>query len=323
MVTLSTGVFKGNGVRVLVTGANGFIGRALCGVLSRSGVAVNPCVRRADGSGSAFVVGDIDGTTDWRIPLEGCDAVVHLAGRAHQLGERAADPLDAFRRVNVQGSLALFSQAAAQGAKRFVYVSSIGVNGNQTAVPFTETDAPAPSEPYAVSKLEAEIGLQRLAEETGLELVVVRPPLVYGPDAPGNFGRLLEWVRRGVPLPLGAVHNRRSMVSLGNLVDFIQLCTRSEAAAGQVFLVSDGEDISTTELLRTVARLMHQPARLIPVPATWLEVALVALGARAAARRLCGDLQIDISKARTLLAWSPPWSVLEGLTVAVGRQVQK
>ena len=310
-------------MRVLVTGANGFIGRSLCSALTSSAMPFNRGVRSADGSAQSFAVGDIDESTDWRMALEGCDAVVHLAGRAHQLGDRAADPLDAFRRVNVQGSLALFSQAAAQGVKRFVYVSSVGVNGNHTSAPFTEADMPAPSEPYALSKLEAEIALKRLAQETGLELVIIRPPLVYGPDAPGNFGRLLEWVRRGIPLPLGAIHNRRSMVSLGNLVDFIQLCIRSEAAAGQVFLVSDGEDISTTELLRAVARLMQQPARLIPVPAAWLEAALIALGARAAARRLCGDLQIDISKARALLSWSPPWTVIEGLTVAVGRQGSK
>lgn len=317
MATSNTGVFKGDGVRVLVTGANGFIGQALCSMLTGSGVAVHRCVRRAPVAGDAFVVGDIDGSTDWRVPLAGCDAVVHLAGRAHQLGDQAPDPLEEFRRVNVQGSLALFSQAAAQGVKRFVYVSSIGVNGNQTAVPFTEADVPHPFEPYALSKLEAEAGMQRLSAETGLELVIIRPPLVYGLDAPGNFGRLVHWVRRGIPLPLGAIHNRRSMVFLGNLIDFIAVCLRSRAAANQVFLVSDGQDMSTTDLLRRVARLMNRPARLIPVPAAWLEPLLVALGARDTARRLCGNLQIDISKARELLSWSPPWSIDQGLAAAI------
>lgn len=306
-------------MRVLVTGANGFIGRALCSMLTRSGVAVHRCVRSAPASGDAFVVGNIDGSTDWRTALTGCDAVVHLAGRAHQLGDQAPDPLEEFRRVNVQGSLALFSQAAAQGAKRFVYVSSIGVNGNQTTAPFTEADIPRPREPYALSKLEAEAGMKRLSAETGLELVIIRPPVVYGRDAPGNFGRLVHWVRKGIPLPLGAIHNRRSMVFLGNLIDFIAVCLKSTAAANQVFLVSDGEDMSTTELLRRVARLMRRPARLIPVPAAWLEAMLHALGARDTARRLCCDLQIDISKARELLAWSPPWSIDEGLSAAINR----
>lgn len=304
-------------MRVLVTGANGFIGRALCGMLTGSGVTVHRCVRRAPGSGDTFVVGDIDGSTDWRAPLAGCDAVVHLAGRAHQLGDRAPDPLEEFRRVNVQGSLALFSQAAAQGVKRFVYLSSIGVNGNQTVSPFTEADVPRPCEPYALSKLEAEAGLRRLSGETGLELVIIRPPLVYGPDAPGNFGRLVHWVCKGIPLPLGAIHNRRSMVSLGNLLDFIAVCLKSTSAANQVFVVSDGQDLSTTDLLRRVARLTNRPERLIPVPAAWLEAMLLVLGARDTARRLCGDLQIDISKARQLLAWAPPWSVDQGLSAAV------
>lgn len=225
--------------------------------------------------------------------------------------------------MNVLGSLALFSQAAERGVKRFVYVSSIGVNGNRTAVPFTEADVPQPCEPYAISKLEAEAGLKRLSAETGLELVIIRPPLVYGLDAPGNFARLVHWVRGGLPLPFGAIHNRRSMVSLGNLIDFIAVCLKSAAAANQVFLVSDGQDISTTDLLKRVARLMNRPARLIPVPAAWLEAIIVALGARDTARRLCGNLQIDITKARELLAWSPPWSVDEGLSAAIGECEQK
>ena len=318
MDTSNIGVFKEDGVRVLVTGANGFIGRALCSMLIGSGVAVNRCVRRASASGDAFIVGDIDGSTDWHRPLTGCDAVVHLAGRAHQLDDQALDSMEEFRRVNVQGSLTLFAQAAERGVKRFVYVSSIGVNGNQTTVPFTEADAPQPCEPYAMSKLEAEAGLKRLSAETGLELVIIRPPLVYGLDAPGNFGRLVHWVRKGIPLPLGAIHNRRSMVSLGNLTDFIAVCLKKPAAANQVFLVSDGQDISTTDLLKLVSRLVNRPVRLIPVPAAWLEAIIVALGERDTARRLFGDLQIDISKARELLAWSPPWSIDEGLSAAIG-----
>ena len=310
-------------MRALVTGANGFVGRALCGALISRGVAVNRCVRSAAFTGDTFSVGEVDGETDWRVSLKGCDVVVHLAGRAHQLDDRDPDPLEEFRRVNVRGSLALFSQAAQQGVKRFVYISSVGVNGNQTAVPFTESDVPRPCEPYAISKLEAEVGLKQLAAETGVELVIIRPPLVYGPDAPGNFGRLVRWMRKGIPLPLGAIHNRRSMVALGNLTDFIAVCLKNPAAANQIFLVSDGEDLSTTDLLKRVAHLLHKPSRLIPVPAAWVEVTAMFVGQRDMARRLCSDLQIDLCKARELLAWSPPLSVDEGLLAVIDGDERK
>ena len=317
MGTSNTGVFKGDGVRVLVTGANGFIGQALCSMLIGSGVAVNRSVRRSPVAGDEFVVGDIDGSTDWRMSLAGCDAVVHLAGRAHQLDDQALDPLEAFRRVNVQGSLALFSQAAAQGVKRFVHLSSIGVNGTQTVEPFTEEDVSRPCESYAISKLEAEVGLIKLAAETGVELVIIRPPLVYGPDAPGNFGRLLRWMRKGIPLPLGAIHNRRSLVALGNLTDFIAVCLKNPAAANQIFLVSDGEDISTTDLLKRIAFLMKKSDRLLPVPPAWIERVAIITRQGDTARRLCRDLRVDISKARVLLGWSPPLTLDEGLLVAM------
>lgn len=317
MGILNTGVFKVDGVRVLVTGANGFIGQALSRTLIGSGVAVNHSVRRSPVAGHEFVVGDIDGSTDWRMSLCGCDAVVHLAGRVHQLDDQALDPLKEFRRVNVQGSLALFSQAAAQGVKRFVYLSSIGVNGNQTVEPFTEADIPRPCEPYAISKLEGEVGLKELAAETGVELVIIRPPLVYGPDAPGNFGRLVRWLRKGIPLPLGAIYNRRSLVALGNLTDFIAVCLKNPNAANQIFLVSDGEDISTTDLLKRLARLMQKSDRLIPVPPAWIERVAIIMGQGDTARRLCRDLRVDISKARDLLGWSPPLTLDEGLLVAM------
>jgi nucleoside-diphosphate-sugar epimerase len=311
------------GVRVLVTGANGFIGQALCRTLMSSGIAVNRCVRRGSISGDAFIVGDIDGSTDWHKSLTGCDAVVHLAGRAHQLDDRALDPLEEFRRVNVRGSLTLFSQAAAQGIKRFVYLSSIGVNGNQTVEPFTEADVPRPCEPYAISKLEAEVGLRELADETGVELVIIRPPLVYGPDAPGNFGRLVRWLRKGIPLPLGAIHNRRSLVALGNLTDFIAVCLKNPAAANQIFLISDGEDISTTDLLKRIACLTQKSDRLLPVPPAWIERVAIIIGQGDAARRLCRDLRVDISKARDLLGWSPPSNLDESLLAAVKGIVRK
>lgn len=310
-------------MRVLVTGANGFIGSALCDVLINHGIDVNRCVRHPASGAPTFAMGDIDDMTDWSQPLQGCDAVVHLAGRAHQLRDSASEPLEEFRAVNVRASLALFTQAFRQGVKRFVFISSVGVNGNRTTVPFSEADSPRPQDPYSISKLEAEAGLKRLSSETGLELVVIRPPLVYGPDAPGNFGLLIRWMRKGIPLPLGAIHNRRSMVAIGNLADFIVVCLKEPAAANQVFLVSDGIDLSTSDLLRHVARLMQRPARLIPVPAACIETMASLVGQSDVGRRLCGDLQVDIGKARELLAWSPPQTVDEGLLAAVRGVAQR
>lgn len=304
-------------MRALVTGANGFVGSSLCGALISRGINVNRCVRNSDFKSDTFSIGEVDGHTDWRLPLKGCDVVVHLAGRAHQLADRNSDPLEEFRRVNVRGSLALFLQAAHLGVKRFVYVSSIGVNGNESAVPYTESDVPQPREPYAISKFEAEAGLQKLAAETGVELVIIRPPLVYGPGAPGNFGLLLSWMRMGIPLPLGSIHNRRSLVALGNLTDFIAVCMKNPTAANQIFLVSDGEDISTTELLKKIAFLTHKSGRLLPIPPAWVEKLAVIMGQSRMARRLCSDLRVDITKARDLLDWSPPLTLDEGLLLAL------
>jgi nucleoside-diphosphate-sugar epimerase len=304
-------------MQALVTGANGFVGRALCSDLISRGVAVNRCVRSAAITGDTFSVGEVDGETDWSAPLKDCDVVVHLAGRAHQLNDWSRDPLEEFRRINVRGSLALFSQAVVQGIKRFVYISSVGVNGNQTTIPFMESDLPQPFEPYAISKLEAEVGLKKIATETGVELVIIRPPLVYGPGAPGNFGRLVRCVRKGIPLPLGAIHNQRSLVALGNLTDFIAVCLKNPAAANQIFLVSDGKDISTTELLKRISLLMQKPDLLLPVPSAWIEKLGIIMGQGDTVRRLCHDLQVDISKARNLLEWSPPLTLDEGLLLAI------
>jgi len=197
--------------------------------------------------------------------------------------------------------------------KRFVFISSIGVNGNISTRPFRVGDQPNPAEPYAQSKWEAEQGLMKLAAETSMEVVIIRPPLVYGPDAPGNFGSLVRWIEKGVPLPLGAIHNKRSLVGIDNLVDLIIHCLDHPAAANQVFLAGDGEDISTPELLRGVGRAMGKPARLIPVPAGLLQFGATLLGRKAMAQRLLGSLQVDISKTRELLDWKPPYTVEEGL----------
>jgi nucleoside-diphosphate-sugar epimerase len=312
-------------MQVLISGANGFVGHALCAEAVARGLTVRGVTRAPVDlpmDVENFVIGSIDGNTVWRGPLAGCDAVVHLAARAHVIHEAATDPLAEFRRVNLHGTLNLARQAAVAGVRRFVFISSIGVNGAETLQhPFTPHDVAAPHSPYAVSKHEAELGLQALAAETGMEVVIIRPPLVYGPNAPGNFGSLMRWLKRGVPMPLGAIHNRRSLVALDNLVDLIVLCLTHPAAANQTFLVSDGEDVSTTELLRRMGQAMGRPARLLPVPASWLKLAAAMVGKPDVAQRLCGSLQVDIEKTRRLLGWTPPLSLVEGLRrAAAGMQ---
>ena len=263
---------------------------------------------RLDAPLGATVFGGLDlgNFTDWSASLQGATAVVHCAARVHVLRESVIDPLAVFRRVNVAGTLNLARQAVAAGVRRFVFISSIGVNGAETFDKgFTSEDTPAPHSPYAVSKLEAEVALRQLAQDTGLEVVIIRPPLVFGPSAPGNFDRLMQALHRGIPLPFGAVKNKRSLVSLDNLVDLISICLDHPDAAHQTFMVSDGEDISTTELLKRTAAALGRPARLIPVPAGALRAVARALGKADFAQRLCGSLQVDISQTRRLLGWAP------------------
>jgi nucleoside-diphosphate-sugar epimerase len=305
---------------VSITGANGFLGRALCAVAVGRATEVRGVTRLSCDLPKGIenvVVRSIDDNTVWRDALVGCYAVIHLAARVHVMQEAAANPLAEFRRVNVQGTLNLARQAAAAGVRRFVFVSSIGVNGAETfEQPFTAQDRVAPHSPYAVSKYEAELGLQALAAETGMEVVIIRPPLVYGPNAPGNFGSLMRWLKRGIPLPLGAIHNQRSLVALDNLVDLILTCLTHPAAANQTFLVSDGEDVSTTELLRRMGQALGRPARLAPVPASILKLAAAMVGKSDVAQRLCGSLQLDIEKTRRLLEWTPPLTLDQGLRKA-------
>jgi UDP-glucose 4-epimerase len=264
-------------------------------------------------------VGDLLPTTDWSAAFQGVDAVVHCAARVHVMQDDATDPLEAYRLVNVEGTLNLARQAATAGVRRFVFVSSIKVNGEATVPrqPFTADDAPAPLDPYGVSKLEAEQGLREIEAQMGMEVVIVRPPLAYGPGVKANFASMMRWVARGVPLPLGAIHNARSMVALDNLVDLLVTCLKHPAAAGQTFLVSDGEDVSTTKLLRRTAQAMGKRALLLPVPAFLLESGAALLGKRAVAQRLCGSLQVDIEKTRRLLGWNPPLTLDQGLKKAV------
>lgn len=299
----------------LLTGATGFIGRHIAQELLAHEASVKMAVRAVPkNSASAYpgfswhFVGDINRKTNWQPALQCVQTVVHCAARAHVISEHTPDALAAYREVNVAGTLQLAQQAAASSVKRFVFLSSIGVNGNQSTEPFTEASDPHPHDAYAISKLEAEQALLDLSAQTGMEVVIVRPPLVYGPGAPGNFGSMVRWVQHGLPLPLGAVHNRRSLVALDNLVSLVLLCAdraRSPLAAKQVFVVADGEDVSTSTLLRKVARAAGRPSRLLPVPLSWLRAGARLLGKQAVANRLLGNLQVDATKARTLLGWQP------------------
>ena len=311
-------------MKVLVTGGSGFVGRALLRhlvALDRYEVSATTRVNPADPvSGVRYtVVGDMTSQKRWQSELAGVQVLVHAAARVHALNDRTAGSLERFEQVNVEVTLELARQAAAAGVRRFVFLSSIGVNGVMTEVntAFSETDQAQPHNAYADSKLKAEQGLRKLADETGLEVVIIRPPLVYGPGVRANFAALMRAVQRGWPLPLGAVHNLRSMVAVDNLVDFIITCMTHPRAANQTFLVSDGRDISTVDLIRGLAREMGVPARLIPVPPCVLWKLADLLRRSYVIQRVCGSLRVDITKAKTLLGWVPLISVDEGLRRAV------
>ena len=299
---------------ILVTGATGFVGRALCERLKGRDalrIAVRNPIAGAWAEPSDVVQAALDPAQDWRPALEGITTIVHCAARVHVMNDDAADPLREFRRINADGTLRLATQAAEAGAGRFVFISSIKVNGESTVPgrPFTAQQAPAPIDPYGVSKWEAEQQLRKLSAETGMELVIIRPVLVYGPGVKANFLNMMKWLYKGVPLPLGAIHNKRSLVSLDNLVDLIVTCIDHPRAANQTFLVSDGEDLSTTELLQRMSRALGKRPRLLPVPAWTLETAAKVVGKQSIAQRLCGSLQVDISYTRERLGWTPPVSV--------------
>ena len=309
-------------MHVLLTGSTGFVGKALMSTLRTKRHEISAPMRaqsESSASLNSFLVGDINAATNWSTVLQGADAVVHLAARVHVMRDTADNPLKEFRSVNTEGTLNLARQAAAAGIRRFIFLSTIGVNGNSTSHGkiFTETSASLPHDPYSVSKHEAEVGLRAISKSTGMKIVIIRPTLVHGNKAPGNFGKLTRLVAKGLPLPLASIDNRRSLVGIDNLVDFIITCLEHPAAANETFLVSDGEDLSTPDLIRRMARAMDRSARLLAVPKSVLMAAAAMLGKRDMAQRLCGSLQVDISKARALLGWNPPVSVDEGLCRAV------
>lgn len=310
---------KRSDMSVLLTGASGFVGNRLLLALLRRGCRVRaPLRRRLENDSPQLEQWHLNrdlSQQDWREALVGQRVVIHTAARVHVMDERALDPLAEFRRVNVVGTLNLARQAAAADVKRFIYLSSIKVNGEftQPGRAFTADDPPAPIDPYGVSKQEAEDGLRQIAQSTGMEVVIIRPPLVYGPGVKANFLSMMRWLYKGIPLPLGAINNRRSLVALDNLVDLIVTCIDHPAAANQTFLAGDGEDLSTTELLRRMGAALGRPARLIPVPPALLSAGATMLGKRAVSQRLLGSLQVDISKTRALLGWTPPVSVDEAL----------
>ena len=311
---------------ILVTGATGFVGKPVLQRLLRDDKSMQVAVAVRIGGQSwpervlPRVTGDLEHVTDWSLALGGVSAVVHCAARVHVMKDTEANPLTAFRVVNLVGTLNLARQAAALGVKRFVFISSVKVNGESTSPgrAFTEADAAAPKDAYGQSKHEAEQSLRQLSADTGMEVVIIRPPLVYGPGVRANFAALMRAVQRGWPLPLGAVHNQRSLVALDNLVDFIATCIKHPQAANQTFLVSDGHDLSTTELVRSMAQAARVTARLLPVPVWALQSGASLLGKGDAMQRLCANLQVDMSKACNLLGWVPHVSVEEGLKRALG-----
>ncbi len=302
-------------MKILITGASGFLGRRLLRTLSSQDVKLTVAHRHElnEIDVPQYIVGELSGLTDWSEAVARQDVVIHAAARAHLIGADAKNCAADYQRVNVSGTLKLALQAAQAGVSRFIFISSIGVNGNVSKRPFSADEHPHPAEPYARSKWQAEQGLWQIQKQTGMEVVIIRPPLVYGPAAPGNFGSLIRWIEQGVPLPLGAINNKRSLVGIDNLVDLIIRCIDHPAAANQVFLAGDGADLSTTELLSGVGKAMGKPARLIKVPAGVLQLGATLLGKKAMAQRLLGSLQVDISKTCEILDWTPPYTVEEGL----------
>lgn len=305
--------------KFLVTGANGFVGHFLCDRLLKDGHAVRGTLLESESPSSLpegvepVMIEPLGPDTLWQHTLAGVDTVIHLAARVHIMDDKAADPLTEFRQVNVDGTARLASEAAKAGVKRFIFISSIKVNGEESRLPYIPASPPNPTDPYGVSKYEAEQALRTIEAETGLEVVVIRPTLVYGPGVKANFLKMMQTVQRGILLPLASIENKRSLIYVGNLVDALATCAIHPAAAGQTYLVSDGEDVSTPELIRRTASALGVPARLLPFPMSLMKLAGKLTGKSGAVNRLTGSLTVDSSKIRQELGWKPPFTMEEGL----------
>lgn len=314
---------------IAVTGASGFLGAALLKLLAADrkyaarGIYRSSPAHPLSGC-KTFVCGALKPDTDYSTALDGVNVVVHCAARVHVMNERATDPMAEFRIANVSATQNLATQAARSGVKRFIFISSIKVNGESTELgkPYSADDVPEPGDPYGLSKMEAEEGLKRIAAETGMDVVIIRPVLVYGPGVKANFLNMMTWLKKGFVLPFGAINNKRSLVSLHNLTDFIQVCLKHPAAANQTFLVSDGEDVSITQLLNKMALALGCRARLLPVPSALLVAVATVLNKKSLSQRLCGSLQVDIEKNRILLGWSPQMKVDEGLKLTADHYLE-
>jgi nucleoside-diphosphate-sugar epimerase len=306
-------------VSILITGASGFVGSSLCRHLLDLEYPVVGLTRKSPQQAHEQQGPELAACSDWSPWLKAGQVVIHCAARVHVMHDIAQDPYQAFRTVNVDGTLALAKQAAAAGVKRFVFISSIKVNGETTELgqPFTETVITPPTDPYGLSKYEAEHELLALSASSAMEVVIIRPPLIYGAGVKGNFASIISLLAKGYPLPLGAIHNKRSLLSLDNLSDFITMCINHPAAANQIFLVSDGDDLSTTELLNKISIIMKKKAILLPIPEFILRVGALLIGKKMISQRLFSSLQVDITKGKILLNWVPAISVNDGLNRCV------
>jgi nucleoside-diphosphate-sugar epimerase len=303
-----------------VTGASGFVGSLLCAKLFQQGFVVRAAARYRSVQSSDFeqvATGTIDSNTDWSTMLSGMDVLIHLAARVHVMSELSANPLAEFRKVNVEGTRNLAKSAARAGVKRFVYVSSVKVNGEQTTLPYNELNEPNPQDTYGISKWEAEQVLHKIAAETGLEVAIIRPPLVYGANAKGNFAEMMKALDKGIPLPFASIKNLRSLIYVDNLVDALILCATHPKAAGQTYFVSDGEDVSTPDLLRKLSKVMGKPAKLLPCSPIFMRLAGRLFRKSSQVDRLLGSLQVDSTKIRCELGWKPPFTLDEGLQATV------
>jgi len=309
---------------ILVTGATGFVGHFLCTRLLKEGLIVRGTLLASENNTfhadnvDPVVVEPLGSDTPWSHALKDVDTIIHLAARVHVMDDPAADPLTEFRKVNTEGTRQLAREAAKAGVKRLVFVSSIKVNGEEYPTPYSEASRAQPTDPYGISKWEAEQALREIAAETGLQVVIVRPTLVYGPGVKANFLNMMKVVSRGIPLPLASIRNKRSLVYVGNLVDALAACATQTEAAGKTYFVSDGEDVSTPDLIRRMATALGCPARLFPVSASLLRLAGTLIGKRPAVNRLLGSLTVDSSAIRRELGWRPPFTMEEGLLKTAG-----